>query len=119
VKSGLYKGKTTQQAVTDSFRNIKFKVKKGKVILTDEPSVASGNCVSTPVFTQGGASVSTKLSRNRSFTFTRTFLGDKFDQIRGSFVSPDEIEGFAVYHFAPQDLCPGSRAKVNFSAKHK
>jgi hypothetical protein len=116
VKTGLYKGKTTQQAVTDPFRRIQFKVKKGKVTLTLEPTVARESCVSTPVFTQDGKPKS-KLSRNRRFTFTRTFFGNKIDKIQGRFVSPNEVEGFAIYHFFPQDLCSGGRARVNFTAK--
>ena len=118
VKTGLYKGKTTQQAVTDSFRNLKFKVKKGKVKLTAEPSVAREDCVSTSVFTQDGQPTA-KLSRNRTFTFTRTFFGTKVDKIHGRFVAPNEVQGFAIYHFFAQDLCSAGRAKVNFSAKHK
>jgi hypothetical protein len=116
VKTGLYKGKTTQQAVTDSFRRIQFKVKKGKVTLTLEPTVARESCVSTSVFTRDGKPKS-KLSRNGTFTFTRTFFGNKIDKIQGRFVSPNEVEGFAIYHFFPQDLCSGGRAKVNFTAK--
>jgi len=119
VKTGLYKGKTTQQAVTDSFRKIQFKVKKGKVILTVEPSVAREDCVSTSVFTQDGGTATKKLGRNRTFTFTRTFFGNKFDKIHGRFVAPDEVQGFAIYHFFGQDLCSAGRSKVNFTAKHK
>lgn len=119
VKTGLYKGKTTQQAVTDSFRNVKFKVKKGKVILTTEPSVARGDCVSTPVFTLGGATASKKLGRSRSFTFTHTFFGNKMDKIHGRFVSSNEVQGYAIYHFFAQDLCSGGKARVNFTARHK
>jgi hypothetical protein len=118
VKTGLYKGKTTQQAVTDSFRSIKFKVKKGRVTLTAEPSVAREDCVSTSVFTQDGKP-SQRLGRNRTFTFTRTFFGKKVDKIHGRFVAPDEVEGYAIYHFFAQDLCSGGRARVNFTAKHK
>ncbi|HKH40881.1 MAG TPA: hypothetical protein VKA41_03410 [Solirubrobacterales bacterium] len=118
VKNGLYKGKTTQQAVTDAFRKIQFKVKKGKIILTTEPSVARESCVSTSVFTMDGKP-SRKLGRNGTFTFTRPFFGKKVDKIQGRFVSPNEIEGFAIYHFFAQDLCSGGRARVNFTAKHK
>jgi hypothetical protein len=118
VKTGLYKGKTTQQAVTDSFRAIKFKVKKGRVTLTAEPSVARESCISTSVFTQDG-DPSTRLSRNRTFTFSRTFFGTKMDKIHGRFVAPNEVQGYAIYHFFAQDLCSGGRAKVNFTAKHK
>jgi hypothetical protein len=118
VKSGLYKGKTTQQAVTDSFRNLKFKVKKGKVTLTQEPSVAREDCVSTSVFTQEG-NPTVRLSRNRTFTFSRTFFGNKMDKIHGRFIAPNEVQGYAIYHFFAQDLCSGGRSKVNFSAKHK
>jgi hypothetical protein len=119
VKTGLYKGKTTQQTVTDSFRKVQFKVKKGKVILTTEPSVARGDCVSTPVFTLGGTTASKKLGRGRSFTFTHTFFGNKFDKIHGRFVSSDEVQGYAIYHFFDQDLCSGGKARVNFTARHK
>ena len=119
VKSGLYKGKTTQQAVTDSFRKIRFKVKKDKVILTTEPSVAREDCVSTSVFTQDGRTPTVKLSRNRTFTFTPTFLGNNLDQIHGRLVSSTEVGGFAIYHFFAQDLCSGGRSKVNFTATHK
>jgi hypothetical protein len=118
VKSGLYKGKTTQQAVTDAFRKIQFKVKNGRITLTTEPSVARESCVSTSVFTMDGKP-SRKLGRNGTFTFTRTFFGRKVDKIQGHFVSPNEIEGFAIYHFFAQDLCSGGRARVNFTAKHK
>jgi hypothetical protein len=118
VRTGIYKGKTTQQAVTDSFRNIKFKLKNGRVTLTLEPSVARDACVSTSVFTQNG-NPSTRLSRNRTFTFTHTFFGNKFDKIHGRFVARDEVQGYAIYHFFDQDLCSGGRSKVNFTAKHK
>jgi hypothetical protein len=118
VKTGLYKGKTTQQAVTDSFRSIKFKLKKGRVTLTLEPNVARDACVSTPVFTENG-NPSTGLSRKRTFTFSHTFFGNKFDKIHGRFVGPDEVQGYAIYHFFAQDLCSGGRSKVNFTAKHK
>jgi hypothetical protein len=119
VKTGKYKGSTTQEAVTSSFRKIQFTVKKGKVKLTTEPSVARDDCVSAPVFTLGGTTATKKLSRNRTFTFTHAFLGNKFDKIHGRFVSSDEVEGYALYHFSGQDLCSQGRSKVNFTAKHK
>jgi hypothetical protein len=118
VKSGLYKGKTTQQAVTDAFRKIQFKVKKGKITLTQEPSVARESCVSTSVFTENG-NPTHKLGRNRTFTFTHTFLGTKIDKIHGRFVAPNEIEGYALYNFSAQDLCSAGKSRVNFTAKHK
>jgi hypothetical protein len=118
IKTGKYAGKTTQGAVTDSFKKIQFTVKKGKVTITVEPSVARGDCISTPVFTLDGPS-SKKLGRGRSFTLTHTFLGNKIDKIHGKFVSSDEIQGYAIYHFSAQDLCSGGKSKVNFTAKHK
>jgi hypothetical protein len=118
VKTGKYNGSTTQAAVTDSFRKIAFKVKKGKVTITAEPSVAREYCVSTPVFTLDG-NASKKLGRDRAFTLTHTFLGNKIDKIHGKFVSSDEIQGYAIYHFSQQDLCSGGKSKVNFTAKHK
>jgi hypothetical protein len=117
VKSGLYKGKTTQQAVTDAFRKIQFKVKKGKITLTFEPSVAREDCVSTSVFTEGGKPTH-KLGKNGTFTFTHTFLGTKVDKIHGRFVAPNKIEGFALYNFSAQDLCSAGKSKVNFTATH-
>jgi hypothetical protein len=118
-RDGNYSGSTTQQAVTPSFRKIRFTVKKGKVTLTTEPTVARGSCVSTPVFTLGGTTVRKKLSKKGTFTFTHTFLGTKIDKIHGKFVSTDEVQGYAVYNFSAQDLCSGGRARVNFSAKHE
>ncbi len=119
VKTGKYKGKTTQEAVNSAFRTIQFTVKKGKVILTTEPSVGFQSCVSTPVFTLGGTTVSKKLGRNRAFTFAQTFFGNKIDKIHGRFMSSNEVEGFAIYHFSDQDLCGTGKSRVNFSAKHK
>ncbi len=118
IKTGKYKGKTTQQAIGDSFRAIQFTVKKGKVTITTEPSVAREDCVSTPVFTQDGTS-SKKLASNRTFTLTHTFLGNKIDKIHGKFVESNEIQGYAIYHFSQQDLCSAGNSKVNFTAKHK
>ena len=119
VKTGKYKGKTTQEAVNSAFRTIQFTVKKGKVILTTEPSVGFQSCVSTPVFTLGGTTVSKKLGRNRAFTFAQTFFGNKIDKIHGRFTSSNEVEGFAIYHFSDQGLCGTGKSRVNFSAKHK
>jgi hypothetical protein len=118
VKTGKYNGKTDQDAISTSFRRIQFTVKKGKVTLTTEPTVAREACVSAPVFTLDG-NPKHKLSRNRTFTFTHTFLGNKFDKIHGRFVSPNEVEGFAIYHFPAQDLCSKGKARVNFTARHK
>jgi hypothetical protein len=119
VKSGKYKGSTTQQAVAQTFRKIQFTVKKRKVILTTEPSVARESCVSAPVFTLGGTTATKKLGGNGTFTFTHTFFGNKIDRIHGRFVSSDEVEGFAIYHFSAQDLCSAGKARVNFTARHK
>jgi len=118
IKTGKYKGKTTQAAVADPFKNIQFTVKKGRVTITLEPSVAREDCVSTPVFTLDGPS-STKLGRGRSFTLTKTFFGNKIDKIHGTFVESNEIQGYAIYHFSQQDLCSAGKSKVNFTAKHK
>ena len=70
------------------------------------------------MFTLDGTS-SKRLGRNRTFTITHTFLGNKIDKIHGRFVAPNEIDGYALYHFAAQDLCSAGKSKVNFSAKHK
>ena len=117
VKTGKYSGKTSQAIVNSPFNKIEFTVKKGKVVLTTEPSVGLGLCVSTPVFTLDGP-VSTR-RKGRSFTFTQTFFGNKFDKIQGRFVSSNEVDGFAIYHFNSQQFCSAGKAKVNFTAKHK
>jgi len=119
VKTGKYKGKTTQAAVAPAYRGVRFTVKKGRVTLTGEPTVAREACLSTPVFTLGGTTVTHKLGRNRTFTFTHTFLGTKLDKVHGRFISPNEVEGYAIYHFSAQDLCSAGRSKVNFTAGHK
>ncbi len=119
IKTGKYSGATTQAAIAAPYNSIEFTVKKGKVKLTTEPSVAFGNCISTPVFTLGGTTSSKKLGKNRAFTLTHTFIGNKIDKIHGKFVSSNEVEGYAIYHFQSQDLCSGGKSKVNFSAKHK
>jgi hypothetical protein len=116
VKGGKYSGKTTQQTVSPAYRKLEFKVKKGKVTLTTEPTVARGACLSTPVFTLGGESPRVKLNARGAFSFTRTFIGSKFDRIKGHFVSPKEVEGIAIYHFFAQDLCSAGKTKVNWSA---
>ncbi len=118
IKTGKYSGKTTQEAVASSFRKVEFTVKKGKVTLTTEPTVARGSCLSAPVFTLDGTS-SKKLGKDRSFTLTHTFLGNKIDKIHGKFVSSNEVDGYAIYHFNAQDLCSAGKTKVNFTAKHK
>ena len=118
IKRGTYSGKTDQDAVATGFRRIQFTVSKGKVTLTTEPIVARGLCLSTDVFTQDGTS-SKKLGRNRTFTLTHTFFGSKIDKIHGRFVSSNEVEGYAIYHFFAQDLCLEGKTKVNFKSKHK
>jgi hypothetical protein len=118
IKDGAYRGQTTQASVSAGFRSVQFTVRKGKVTLTSEPTVARGLCLSTPVFTLDG-SPTKKLGRNRTFTFTHTFLGTQMDKIHGRFVSPTEVEGYAIYHFPGQELCSEGRTKVNFTAKHK
>lgn len=117
VKSGQYNAKTSQQAVAPDFRQFQFKVKKGKVTLISEPTVARQSCLSAPVFTLDG-SITTKLKRH-SFTFSKTFIGNKFDKIHGTFTSSNQVQGYAIYHFQGQDLCSEGKAKVNFTAKHK
>jgi hypothetical protein len=118
LKRGKYGGKTDQQSVSSSFRTVGFTLKKGKVTLTAEPVVGRQACLSAPVFTLDGTPTK-KLSRNRSFTFTHTFFGNKIDKIHGRFVSSNEVEGYAIYHFFGQDLCSEGKTKVNFTAKHK
>src|SRR5213593_1342047 len=91
VKGGKYKGKTTQEAVAPAYRKLEFKVKKGKVTLTTEPTVARGLCLSTPVFTLGGETPKANLNGRGAFSFTSTFIGSKFDRIKGHFTGPTEV----------------------------
>jgi hypothetical protein len=70
------------------------------------------------VFTLDGT-VTKKLSKYRSFAFTKTFFGNKFDKIHGAFISSNEVGGYAIYHFQAQDLCSAGKTKVNFTTKHK
>jgi hypothetical protein len=119
LKTGKYSGATTQGAVASPYNAINFTVKKGKVKLTTEPSVVRESCISTPVFTLGGTTATKKLDKNRTFTFTHTFLGNKIDKIHGKFVSSNEVQGYAIYHFQAQFLCSEGKSRVNFSAKHK
>ncbi len=119
IKRGTYSGKTDQDAVATGFRRIQFTVSKGKVTLTTEPTVARGLCLSTAVFTEGGTTSSKKLGRNRAFTITHTFFGSQIDKVHGRFVSSNEIDGYAIYHFFAQDLCSAGKTKVNFKASHK
>jgi hypothetical protein len=119
VKTGKYNGKTDQTEVSTAFRRIQFTVKKGRVTLTTEPTVAREACVSSPVFTLDGATARKKIGRNGTFTFTRTFLGSKIDKIHGRFVSPNQVDGFAVYNFPAQDLCSAGKTRVSFTARHK
>jgi hypothetical protein len=117
-KTGQYNGKTTQSTVNSPFNQIRFAVKKGRITLTTEPTVARGLCVSFPVFTIDG-NPSHKISGRGTFNFTKTYMGNKFDKITGRFVSTTEIEGFAIYHFPQQDLCSEGKTKVRYTATRK
>jgi hypothetical protein len=117
-KKGQYNGKTTQSTVNSPFNQIRFAVKKGRIILTTEPTVARGLCVSFPVFTIDG-NPSHKISGRGTFNFTKTYMGNKFDKITGRFISTTEIEGFAIYHFPQQDLCSEGKTKVRYTATRK
>jgi hypothetical protein len=119
IKTGAYTGKTAQAAVASAFRTIGFTVSKGKVTLTTEPTLARESCLSTPVFTPGGATATTKLAKKGTFTFAHTFLGTQIDKIHGRFVDPNVVEGHALYNFSAQDLCSAGRSKVSFTAKHR
>jgi hypothetical protein len=116
IKTGKYSGSTDQEAVASGFRKVEFTFKKGKVTLTTEPTVAFGACLSTPVFTLDGATPSKKIGNHRAFTITHTFFGNKIDKIHGRWTSSNEVDGYALYHFAAQDLCGQGKAKVNFTA---
>jgi hypothetical protein len=118
-KNGTYTGKTDQDAISAAFRKVHFHLKNRRVTLTVEPTVARGACVSAPVFTLGGTTASKKLSRNGTFSLTRTFLGNKIDKIHGRWVSSTVVEGYAIYHFHGQDLCSGGKFRVNFRARHR
>jgi hypothetical protein len=117
VKGGKYSGKTTQEAVAPAYRKLEFRVKKRKVTLLTEPTVARDACLSTPVFTLGGETPTARLNGRGAFGFTRTFFGSRFDRIKGHFISPKEVEGIAVYNFFAQDLCSEGKTKVRWTAK--
>ena len=115
-KTGKYSGSTDQDAVASGFRKVEFTFKEGKVTLTTEPTVAFGYCLSTPVFTLDGATPSKMIGNHRAFTLTHTFIGNKIDKIHGRWTSSTEVDGYALYHFAAQDLCSQGKVKVNFTA---
>ena len=117
-KKGQYNGKTTQTTVNSPFNQIQFAVKKGRITLTAEPTVARGLCVSGPVFTLDGTPTH-RISGRGTFNFTKTYMGNKFDKITGRFTSTTEIEGFAIYHFPQQDLCSEGKTKVRYTATRK
>jgi len=121
-KKGTYRGKTKQERVADSARRIELKLnaKKTRITLTAEPAVARNFCISPPVFLLDQPSVTTKLKRGR-FGFSRTFVGSKINRIRGTFVTPEKIEGEAIYHFEDSDagLCSAGRTKIRFTATKK
>jgi hypothetical protein len=117
-KNGQYNGKTTQSTVNSPFNQIQFSVKKRKITLITEPTVAMGLCVSFPVFTIDG-NPTHKINGQGKFQFTKTYMGNKFDKITGHFTSTTEIEGFATYHFPQQDLCSEGKTKVRYTASRK
>jgi hypothetical protein len=117
-KDGKYKGATQQETVVKSERNIQFKVKGRRIILTKEPAVALGSCVTPPTFLpEPGDTVRSKISGRGTFSFTHTFLGSRFDKIEGRFVSDSRIEGEVLYHFHPSATCGGGKTKTTFRAK--
>jgi hypothetical protein len=121
-RKGTYRGRTEQRAVASSARAIELDVnrKRTRIELIVEPTVARDFCIASPVFVLDGVPVSARLKRGR-FGFSRTFVGSRFDRITGRFVSPEEIEGEAVYNFAGSDagLCSPGATKVRFSAKRR
>ena len=119
IRTGKYNGSTNQNAVASNFRTLQFRVTRSRVTLLTEPTVARQYCTSAPTFTIDGNTPSKRLSRNRTFTLTRTFIGNKFDKIHGRFVRSNRINGWAIYHFNQQALCSGGKVKVNFSATRK
>jgi hypothetical protein len=121
-RKGTYRGKTAQRSVARSARTIEFDLnRKGtRIELTVEPTVARDFCIAPPVFVVDGETASARLKRGR-FGFSRTFVGSRFDRIKGRFIAPEEIEGEAVYNFAGSDagLCAAGTTKVRFSAKRR
>jgi len=114
---GRYTGFTQQQAVVKSERKLEFKVKGRRIILTKEPLVAFGACVTPPTFLpEPGDRRRTKISGRGTFSFTHTFLGSRIDRISGRFVSDSVIEGEVLYHFHPSATCGGGKTKTTFKA---
>jgi hypothetical protein len=116
-KNGTYKGSTQQPTVVKAQRGIEFKVKGRRIILTKEPLVALGACVTPPTFIEEpGQTVKSRISGGGTFSFTRTFLGSKFDKISGRFDSETRIEGEATYHFPSSATCEGGKTTTTFKA---
>jgi hypothetical protein len=117
-RPGSYVAKTKQETVALEFRTFQFSLnKKGRVTLLTEPVVRRDLCTSFPVFTLDGATPTKPLSGRGAFKFTSTFEGTRIDSIKGQFVSPTKVEGFAVYNFQGQsDLCTPGSEKVEFTA---
>jgi hypothetical protein len=119
-RSGNYKGTTTQQSVVASARRITFRVKSRRITLTTEPVVRRDFCLTPPVFIEEeGQVVTKKISRNGTFSFERTFVGQKVNRIRGTFVDDHTIEGTATYHFpaSASGQCSAGKESPRFTAE--
>jgi hypothetical protein len=116
---GKYKGKTSQVSVAGSFRRIRFTVKGRRISLTTEPVIRHGDCLSAPVFIEGGSPPVTKrINSNGTFSFERTFEGSRFHRIKGTFVDERTIEGTARYFFfaSASGLCAAGKEQPRFTA---
>jgi len=117
-RDGRYSGATQQEAVAKAERRLEFRVKGRKIILTREPLVALGSCVTPPTFLpEPGDTARSKISGRGTFSFTRTFVGSKIDRIKGRFTSETNIQGEVLYHFHPSATCSGGKTKTTFKAK--
>jgi hypothetical protein len=117
-RDGKYSGVTQQQSVVKAERKLEFRVKGRRIILTREPLVARGSCVTPPTFLpEPGDTARSKISGRGTFSFAHTFVGSKIDRIKGRFTSESRIEGEVVYHFHPSATCSGGKTKTTFKAK--
>jgi hypothetical protein len=116
-KKGNYSGNTKTEDVIASVRAISFTVRGNTILLTQEPVLRRGFCLSPPVFLLTDKSVSATISRKGRFSYARTVAGSKFDEIKGSFVSPTRIEGEVTDNFAANgELCSAGAKTVKFTA---
>jgi hypothetical protein len=115
-KKGGYTGNVKTEDVVSSVRVISFTVRGKTILLTQEPVLRRGFCLSAPTFLLNEKSVSATINSKGKFSYARTVSGG-VDEIRGAFVSPTRIEGTVTDNFAANgDLCSKGAKTVEFTA---